>query len=146
MIISYVLVPSQPPLNIKVENTSSTSVNISWEAIPPQHIHGILQGYGIFYRADHVHVWTNLTLLPDVYSLELTGLRKYQKYYLQVAGLTVKGIGKPCKQIPILTDEDGRTIIDILAFTKSWVNCSDSRPPPFQCLVISTLIFKSAFI
>ena len=108
IVISHFLVSSEHPSNIKVVNTSSTSVNISWEAIPAQHINGILQGYGIFYRAEHVHVWSNLTVLPDIYGLELTGLRKYYKYYIQVAGLTVKGIGKPCKQIPVLTDEDGK--------------------------------------
>jgi hypothetical protein len=101
-------VPSEHPPDIQVTNTSSTSLNISWEAIPPQHIHGILRGYGIFYRPVHVHTWNNLTVLPDVYGLELTGLRKYHKYYIQVAGLTVKGIGKPCKQIPVLTEEDSK--------------------------------------
>ena len=109
--------PSQHPPNIEVVNTSSTSLNISWDAIPPQHVHGNLRGYGIFYRAEHVHVWNNLTVLPDVHSLEFTGLRKYQKYYIQVAGLTVKGIGKPCKQIPALTEEDSKTTLDISAFT-----------------------------
>ena len=89
-------------------NTSSTSVNISWDAIPAEHIHGILKGYGIFYRVYDIHEWNNLTVLPDVHSFHLTGLRKYQKYYIQLAGLTVKGIGKPCKQIPVLTDEDSK--------------------------------------
>ena len=118
IIILHFLVPSQYPPNIELMNTSSTSLNVSWKAIPPEQVHGILRGYGIFYRAEHVHVWNNFTVLPNVYSLELTGLRKYQKYYMQVAGLTVKGIGKPCKQIPVLTDEDSKTKFDILALNE----------------------------
>ncbi|XP_028409022.1 protein sidekick-2-like [Dendronephthya gigantea] len=114
-------VPSEHPTGIKVVNTSSTSLRLSWKVIPPEHINGILRGYGIFYRAEHVHVWNNLTVQPDIHSLELSGLKKYQKYYIQVAGLTVKGIGKPCKQIPVMTDQDIPSVAppDVLAVNTS---------------------------
>ncbi|KAJ7382739.1 hypothetical protein OS493_033024 [Desmophyllum pertusum] len=35
-------VPDHPPPNVTAFNTSSTSINVTWEHIPPDHVNGIL--------------------------------------------------------------------------------------------------------
>ena len=105
---SFHVVPSMSPEKPNAHNSSSTSFIVSWKVIPSDFIHGILRGYFLFYRTKQSHVWKNITVDPETHQVELKGLRKFQKYYVQLAGFTRKGIGRSCKQIPVLTDEDGK--------------------------------------
>ncbi|KAJ7374215.1 hypothetical protein OS493_007289 [Desmophyllum pertusum] len=44
-------IPSRPPKDIKLQNSSSTSISVQWKPIPKDHINGILLGIKLFYRS-----------------------------------------------------------------------------------------------
>jgi hypothetical protein len=87
---------------------SSTSLNISWQAIPRADINGILRGYILFYKPSSSNEGAhNITVPPDYLSVHVTGLRKYTEYELRVAGVTSKGTGGMSARSLVYTDEDG---------------------------------------
>ena len=102
-------VPDHPVTNITAHNMSSTSINVTWQPIPPDHVNGILLGYHVIYRRvdkvdDNISVVTvNSTSL----NTELTGLGKYKLYSIQVAGRTVVGVGNFSDPVFVRTEQDG---------------------------------------
>lgn len=107
--IFAVLVPDHAPINVTAYNTSSTSINVTWQPIPSDHVNGILLGYHVIYRrinkfGDNISMVTvNSTILHT----ELTGLGKYKLYSLQVAGRTLVGLGNFSDPVNVRTDQDG---------------------------------------
>lgn len=100
------IVPNSSPFLKPVgQNTSSTSLNITWEAIPRADINGILRAYILFYNSSEG--FHNVTLLPDKLSVHLTGLKKFTEYELRVAGVTSKGVGGMSPRTLLYTHEDG---------------------------------------
>ena len=120
------LVPSLPPQNIKIRNSSSTSIFAHWKSIPKDSVHGILLGIKLVYQSaprDNSIVFrsrsrrsieegwsefTNITLPPNALSYELTSLKKFTNYSVFIFGFTVKGDGNVSQQFVLSTDEDGR--------------------------------------
>ncbi|KAL9958573.1 hypothetical protein ACROYT_G035603 [Oculina patagonica] len=101
-------VPDHPPTNFTAYNTSSTSINVTWQPIPPDHVNGILLGYHVrYWRHDKAHdnismVTVNSTKLHA----ELEGLGKYKEYSIQVAGSTVVGLGNFSEPVLVRTEQD----------------------------------------
>ena len=90
-------------------NTSSTSLNISWNAIEQSDVNGILRGYTLFYKPFSSHEKArDITVPPDKLYVHLTGLGKYTQYELRVAGVTSKGTGNMSARSLLFTDEDGK--------------------------------------
>ena len=119
-------VPSKPPQDIELQNSSSTSILVQWEPIPKDFVHGILLGIKIFYRSalrDNSIVfssrrarraieedwseYTNITLPPNALSYEMTDLKKFTNYSVVILGFTSKGDGNVSHQFIVSTDEDG---------------------------------------
>ena len=102
-------VPDQPPSNVTSYNTSSTSVNVTWQPIPLDHRNGILLGYHVRYRRhDKANDTISLvTVNNSSLHAELDGLGKYKKYAIQVAGSTVAGLGNFSEPVFVRTEQDG---------------------------------------
>lgn len=120
------LVPSLPPQDIKVQNSSSTSISVHWKPIPKYHVNGILLGLKLFYRSatrDNSIVFSSrtrrsaeedwsedtiITLHPGALSYEMTSLKKFTNYSVSILGFTSKGDGNVSQQFVVSTDEDGQ--------------------------------------
>ena len=106
-------VPSRPPINMTAFNTSSTSINVTWEPVPDDHVNGIVLGYRLFYKqADKaIDDFSNLTVNSTVFSIELESLEFYTKYELQLLAFTVVGDGNVSEPVYCMTDEDGKLLL-----------------------------------
>lgn len=104
------LVPSQPPTDLTSYNTSSTSLHVTWGEVPKGFVHGILQGYRVFYKrtGDKSDSYADSTTGPNERKLHITGLEKFTAYSMKVLAFTRKGDGAVSVNISVLTDEDGR--------------------------------------
>ena len=102
-------VPDLPPTNVTAYNTSSTSVNVTWQPIPPDHVNGIILAYHmVYWRVDKVNdTITAITTNSTTLNVELTGLGKFKLYSIQVAGGTVAGLGNFSNYVYVRTAEDG---------------------------------------
>lgn len=101
--------PDHAPINVTAYNTSSTSINVTWKPIPPDHVNGILLGYHVIYRrinkfGDNISM---VTVNSTVLHTELTGLGKYKLYSIQVAGRTLVGFGNFSDPVNVRTGQDG---------------------------------------
>ena len=101
--------PDKSPTNVTAYDTSSTSINITWQPIPSDHVNGILLDYNVIYRRidklkDNISMVTvNSTILHT----ELSGLGKYKQYSIQVAGRTAVGLGNFSEPVFVRTKQDG---------------------------------------
>ena len=83
---------------------------MTWGEVPEGYVHGILQGYRVFYSemtADRNISYVNVATDPENHQLYVTGLKKFTKYSVKVLAFTRKGDGAVSTDISVLTDEDG---------------------------------------
>lgn len=94
-------------------NTSSTSINVTWEPVPDDHVNGILLGYRVFYKkADKpINEFSNLTVNSTILSIEIESLEFFTKYELLVLAFTMVGDGNISKPVYCMTDEDGKLLL-----------------------------------
>ena len=93
-----------------MEKNTSTSLLISWSAIPQEFIHGVLRAYVIeYWLVDHINDSLNATVEPWVTEVELTNLKKFANYSIKFAGITSKGVGN-WTEVMLQTAEDGKCI------------------------------------
>ena len=102
-------VPDKSPTNVTAYDTSSTSINITWQPIPSDHVNGILLDYNVIYRRidkpnDNISM---VTVNSPVLHTELSGLGKYKQYSIQVAGRTAAGLGNFSEPVFVRTEQDG---------------------------------------
>ena len=105
----FVPVPSSPPQSVRSFNTSSTSVNVTWLEVPTGFVHGILLGYRVFYCiTQHQPTSVPYTIVSaNKLSKELTMLKKFTNYTIQLAAYTRIGDGTKSPPFIVSTDEDG---------------------------------------
>ncbi|EDO39994.1 predicted protein, partial [Nematostella vectensis] len=102
--------PSAPPSNLRVLNQTSTSIEIAWDGIPVERMHGVLLGYRVAYGLLGIP-GSNASLVqidvaePDTYQQTLTGLRKYSSYWITVTGFTSIGDGPVSEPVNATTDQ-----------------------------------------
>ncbi|XP_036331556.1 neogenin isoform X2 [Rhagoletis pomonella] len=89
---TYSSTPTEPPNNVTLEVTSSTSVTVHWEPPAEEERNGQITGYKIRYR--------KLKDTPQVKStpaniryFELNGLERHSEYQIKIAAMTVNGSG-----------------------------------------------------
>ena len=83
---------------------------MAWGEVPEGYVHGILQGYRVFYSemtANRNINYVNVTTVPENRQLRVTRLKKFTKYSLKALAFTRKGDGAVSTDISVLTDEDG---------------------------------------
>ena len=111
------LVSDQPPPNLAAHNTSSTSIQITWDSIPPLEKYIATVAYHVtviradsFSDTEGLHAILGACVNTTKMTLHRTNLRKYTAYRITVAGVTEKGVGNAGAQLTVLTDEDGKNI------------------------------------
>ena len=111
-IISTFSVPSRSPRNITAFNTSSTSINVTWQPIPNDHVNGILLGYRVLYKRKNslMDAFQNVTVNSTHLDAEITSLEFYTEYELRIVGFTKVGDGNVSEPVFCFTDESGNNV------------------------------------
>ncbi|XP_022107057.1 protein sidekick-1-like [Acanthaster planci] len=103
--------PSNAPVNVMVTASSSTSLIVSWSAVPPEHQNGPIQGYRVSYKEVGDSTAPQVkSVNATMFSVSLTGLAKWQEYALQVLGFNREGNGPNSDVIIIRTKADAPTL------------------------------------
>ena len=89
------------------QNTSSTSISVSWEAVQADLRNGIITGYNITYKSHTENDNGFVPAGPNDRQANLTGLKEFVNYNISVVAATVKGDGPP-SIIVVRTDEDSK--------------------------------------
>ena len=117
---SFFLAPSHPPSNLTGQAPSSTKLTLDWKPVDELHINGVLRAYVIVYFITHsLYVTRHNISIPVTSarkrraisdlsspSYELSGLKKYTTYTIQVMAYTVD-YGVPSHEVNITTAQDG---------------------------------------
>ena len=122
---SFFLVPLQPPSNIKVFNTSSFCLMVTWSHISKQHAQGIITGYYIYISKKVSNTW-NRVQVPYVDNKEICSLEPYTFYEVEMEGFTIKGEGpRSSPAVEGITDEYGMLLFYILWYGTFLFNCNE---------------------
>ena len=89
------------------QNTSSTSILVSWEEVQTELRNGIITGYNITYQSLTDNDNGVVLAGPNDRQANLTGLKEFVKYNISVVAFTVKGDGPP-SVIVVKTDQDSK--------------------------------------
>uniref|UniRef100_A0A8C5L089 Phosphatidylinositol phosphatase PTPRQ n=1 Tax=Jaculus jaculus TaxID=51337 RepID=A0A8C5L089_JACJA len=95
-------VPDSAPENITYKNISSGEIEISF--LPPRSPNGIIQKYTIYLKRSNGN--EERTINTTSLTQNITGLKKYTHYVVEVSASTFKGEGIRSTPISILTEED----------------------------------------
>ena len=90
------------------QNTSSTSILVSWEEVQAELRNGIITGYNITYESQTENDNGVVLAGPNDRQANLTGLKEFVKYNISVVAFTVKGDGPP-SVIGVRTDQDSKS-------------------------------------
>ena len=102
------------------QNTSSTSISVSWEEVQAELRNGIITGYTITFQSLTENDNGFVPAGPDVRQVILTGLKEFVQYTISVFASTVKGIGPPSVLV-VRTDQDSKwlNLFSLFPLTKS---------------------------
>ena len=87
--------PDGAPQNVTGENTSSTSILVTWEEVQAELRNGIITGYNITYQSLTENDNGFVKAGPNDRQANLTGLKEFVEYNISVVAFTVKGDGPP---------------------------------------------------
>ena len=90
------------------QNTSSTSISVSWEEVQAELKNGIITGYSIKYQSLAESDNRVVQGGPNDRQANLTGLKKFVEYNISVIAFTVKG-GGPANFTVVRTDQDSKS-------------------------------------
>ena len=102
--------PDGTPQNVKGQNTSSTSISVTWDEVPADQQNGIITGYNITYKSETENDNGNVEVNGSVRQTELANLKEYVNYNITVFASTVKGDGPASDPIVVRTDQDSKYI------------------------------------
>ena len=104
-----------PPSNIVAYNTSSSSINVTWDSTfsgkPPD---DNFTGYRVSYREHSLDQEVNYVLCSsaDFYTTELTSLYVFTNYCIGIASFTERKVSGTSQCLFITTEEAGKTNIN----------------------------------
>ena len=90
------------------QNTTSTSISVSWEEVQAELRNGIITGYNITYESLTENDNGFLQAGPNDRRANLTGLEEFVEYNISVVAFTVKGDGPP-SVIVVRTDQNSES-------------------------------------
>ena len=99
--------PGAPPQNVTGYNTSSTSINVTWNEVPKDKQHGIISHYTVMYRNMTNVTYKSVTPISGKF-LELEKLDEFTFYDIKVLAATNIGDGPASVPIKVQTDEDSK--------------------------------------
>ena len=95
------------------QNTSSTSISVSWEEVQAELQNGNITGYTIKYQSLTESDNGVVQAGPDDRQANLTGLKEFVEYNISVIAFTVKGGGPPNFTV-VRTDQDSKSYNTLL--------------------------------
>ena len=98
------------------QNTSSTSISVSWEPVQAELQNGVITGYNITYESQTENDNGVVLAGPNDRQANLTGLKEFVKYNISVVAFTVKGHGPP-SLIFVTTDQESKSYKTVFSFT-----------------------------
>ena len=90
------------------QNTSSTSILVSWEEVQGGLRNGIITRYNITYQSLTENDNGTVQAGPNDHHANLTGLKEFVEYNISVVAFTVKGDGPPFVFV-VRTDQDSKS-------------------------------------
>ena len=97
------------------QNSSSTSILVTWNEVPTVEQNGIITGYNITYKSQTENDNGSVQVNGYVRQTESTNLKVYVNYNITVFASTVKGDGPASDPIVVRTDQDSKYIF-LLSF------------------------------
>ena len=107
---NFCAVPASPPENVNAVNISSTSVQVSWDPVPPIDQNGVITQYEVEYNQttfSEVSMYNTTTVNSTTLMVDLTGLEEYVVYSIRVRAYTSVGAGPYSDVVMERTQEDG---------------------------------------
>ena len=98
--------PDAPPQNVIGYNTSSTSINVTWNEVPEDKQHGDIIRYTVMYNKTTNFINKSEVTQISEKIVELKRLDKYTIYDIKVLAATKIGDGPASDPIKVQTDED----------------------------------------
>ena len=89
-------------------NTSSTSILVSWDDVPADQQNGIITGYTITYQSQTENHNGSISAGANDRQKNITGLKEYVNYNITVFASTVKGDGPHSSPVLVRTDQDSK--------------------------------------
>ena len=107
--------PSAPPPNLRLVDTTSTSILVKWDEVPSVNKNGIILSYTVKYQAvgnDNVTLEEGPvnTTTVGLLRANLSGLIKNQRYNISVLATTIKGDGPYSDPITEITNQDSKSV------------------------------------
>ena len=93
------------PESVTGQNSSSTSILVTWDEVPADQQNGIITGYTITYTSQTENDNGSVQVNGSVRQTELTYLKEYVNYHITVFASSVKGDGPASDPIVVRTDQ-----------------------------------------
>ena len=90
------------------QNSSSTSILVTWDEVPADQQNGFITNYTIAYHSQTENDNGSVLAGPDDRQKNLTNLQEYVNYNITVFASTVKGNGPASDPVIVRTDQDGK--------------------------------------
>ena len=100
--------PDGAQQNVQGQNSSSTSILVTWNEVLADDRNGIITSYNITYKSQTENDNGNVQVNGSVRQTELTNLKEYVKYNITVLASTVKGDGPASDPIVVRTHQDSK--------------------------------------
>jgi len=105
--------PSAPPQDLKLKDTTSTSLLVGWNEVPAVDKNGIIISYTVSYQAIDSALVENLTVYFPTREVILTGLIKSMNYSVKILASTDKGDGMYSDPEFFVTNQDGKLVFKL---------------------------------
>ena len=99
-------IPTCSPSDIVLQNTSSTSIALTWSNLTKECSHGIICGYNVTMRRTRTGERIKKSV-PTAMTVVFDNLEKYELICVAIGGYTSKGLGKVSGEVCAHTAEDG---------------------------------------
>ena len=107
-VIFYFPVPSNPPRQVMVTAQSSTSLYVSWTAVPEEHRHGKIHMHKIYISlATQPSKYINTYFAFNPVEYNISDLRVYTLYVIRVSAVNEAGEGPKSRAVTARTLEGG---------------------------------------
>ncbi|CAH8548071.1 unnamed protein product [Dicrocoelium dendriticum] len=104
-VLTFETFPSHPPEQISAKWVATDSVELNWVAPPATNWNGLLTGYAVYVYDELAHSHQAFNVSYMEIKTRIGGLTSPNAYFIQMAGMTCKGVGirsKPLRLDPRL--------------------------------------------
>jgi uncharacterized membrane protein len=100
--VCFHIVPSGAPENLTVTETSTSSLVVTWTAIPKEDRNGVILGY-VLTILDHLTSQNETVILngSNQFMYEKNDIKKYYSYLITITGRTFVGVGSEESSVEI---------------------------------------------